>query len=82
MLQRLPKALAQEKAGNTPKHLLNEFRQMIYYLHWLKETTKKVCNSIMNSTKLWCKITIIFMNSENSKTCDPYRLIENLPEKK
>ena len=22
------------------------------------------------------------MNSENSKTCDPYRLIENLPEKK
>ena len=55
---------------------------MIYYLHWLKETTKKVCNSIMDSVKLWCKITIIFMNSENSKTCDPYRLIENLPEKK
>ena len=30
MLQRLPIALAQVKAGNTSENLLNEIRQMIY----------------------------------------------------
>ena len=30
MLQRLPKALAQVKAGNTSEDVLNEIRQIIY----------------------------------------------------
>ena len=41
MLQRLPIALAQVKAGNTFENLLNEICQMIYYLYWEKEVTKK-----------------------------------------
>ena len=32
MLQRLPIAFAQVKAGNTYENLLNEIRQIIYYL--------------------------------------------------
>ena len=41
MLQRLPIALAQVKAGDTSKNLLNEIRQMIYSLYRAKEITKK-----------------------------------------
>ena len=33
MLQRLPVALAQVKAGNTSENLLNEIRQIIYSLY-------------------------------------------------
>ena len=57
MPQRLPKALAQEKAGNTSENLLNEIRQIIYSLHRAKQIIKKVYeyefNSIMNSIKAW-----------------------------
>ena len=52
MLQRLPIALAQVKAGNTSENLLNEIRQIIYSLYQEKEITKKTCNSIMDSTKV------------------------------
>ena len=52
MLQRLPIALAQAKAGNTSENLLNKMRQIIYYLYRAKEITKKVYNNIMNSIKL------------------------------
>ena len=52
MFQRLPIALAQVKAGNTPENLLNEIRQIIYSLYQSKEITKKVYNNIMNSIKL------------------------------
>ena len=52
ILQRLPTALAQEKAGNTSENLLNEIRQIIYYFHKEKEVSKKVYNNIMNSIKL------------------------------
>ena len=52
MLQRLPTALAQVKAGNTSENLLNEIRQIIYSLYQAKEITKKVYNNIMNSMKL------------------------------
>ena len=52
MLQRLPIALAQVKAGNTSENLLNEIRQVIYSLYQAKEITKKVYNNIMNSIKL------------------------------
>ena len=52
MLQRLPIALAQVKAGNTSENLLNEIRQIIYSLYRGKEITKKAYNNIMNSIKL------------------------------
>ena len=55
MLQRLPIALAQVKAGNTSENLLNEIRQIIYSLHRSKEITKKVYNIIMNSIKVYYK---------------------------
>ena len=52
MLQRLPIALAQVKAGNTSENLLDEIRQIIYSLYGAKEITKKVYNNIMNSIKV------------------------------
>ena len=52
MLQRLPIALAQVKAANTFKNLLNEIRQSIYFLHRSKEITKKRYNNIINSVKV------------------------------
>ena len=51
MLQRLPIALAEVKAGNTSENLLNEIRQTIYSLYRAKEITKKVYNNIMNSNE-------------------------------
>ena len=52
MIQRLPMALAQVKAGNTSENLLNEITQIIYSLYREKEITRKVHNNIMNSIKL------------------------------
>ena len=52
MLERLQTALAQVKAGNTSKSLLNEIRQAIYSVYQEKEVIKKVYNNIMNSIKL------------------------------
>ena len=52
MLQRLPIALAQVKAGNISENLLNEIRQIIYSLDREREISKKVYNNIMNSIKL------------------------------
>ena len=51
MIQRLPLALAQVKAGNTSENLLNEIRQIIYLLYHTK-ITKKVYKNIMNSKKI------------------------------
>ena len=48
MFQRLLIVLAQIKAGNTSGNLLNEIKQIMYYLYWVKEITKKVYNNIMN----------------------------------
>ena len=42
MLQRLSVALAQVKEGNTSENLLNEIRQIIYFLYWAKVTTKDI----------------------------------------
>ena len=47
MLQRLPIALAQIKAGNNSESLLNEIRKIVYSLHQSKEITKKVYNNII-----------------------------------
>ena len=41
MLQRLPIALAQVKAGNNSESLLNEIRQIIYSLYQSNQITKK-----------------------------------------
>ena len=49
MLQRLPIALAQVKAGNNSDNLLNEIRRIIYSLYQSKEITKKVYNSLIKS---------------------------------
>ena len=42
MLQRLPIALAQVKAGNTSENLLNAIKEIMYFLYREKEITKKV----------------------------------------
>ena len=52
MLKRLPIALAQVKTGNNSESLLNEIKQIVYSLYRSKEITKKVCNNIINSTKV------------------------------
>ena len=41
MLQRLPIALAQVKAGNNSESLLNEITQIVYSLYQSKQITKK-----------------------------------------
>ena len=52
MLQRLPIALAQVKAGNNSESLLNEIRQIVYSFYQSKTITKKVYNDIIKSTQL------------------------------
>ena len=49
MLQRLPMALAQVKAGNNSESLWNEIRQIVYALCQSKQITKKVYNNIIKS---------------------------------
>ena len=41
MLQRLPIALVQVKAGNNSENLVNEIRQIVYSLYQSKEITEK-----------------------------------------
>ena len=52
MLQRLSIALAQIKAGNNSESLLNEIRQIVYYLYQSKDITKKVYNNIIKLIKV------------------------------
>ena len=52
LLQKLPIALAQVKAGNNSENLLNEIRQIVYSLYQSKEITKKVYNNIIKSIQL------------------------------
>ena len=52
ILQRLPIALAQIKAGNSSESLLNEIRRIVYSLYQSKEITKKVYNNIIKSIKV------------------------------
>ena len=49
MLQRLSIALAQVKAGNNSKCLLNKIRQIVYSLYQSKQITKKVYNNMTKS---------------------------------
>ena len=48
-LQRLPITLAQVKAGKNSESLLNEIRQIAYFLYQFKQITKKVYNNIIKS---------------------------------
>ena len=52
MLQRLSIALAQVKAGNSSKSLLNEIRQIVYSLYQSKQITKKVYNNLIKSVNV------------------------------
>ena len=52
MLQRLPIGLAEIKAGNNSESLLNEIRQIVYFLYQSKEIAKKVYNNIIKSIKV------------------------------
>ena len=52
MLQRLPIALAQVKAGSSSENLLNEIRKIVYSLYQSKEITKKLYNNIIKCTQL------------------------------
>ena len=49
MLQRLPIALAQVKAGNNSESLLNKIRQIVYSLYQSQQITKKVYINIVKS---------------------------------
>ena len=49
MLQRLPIALAQVKAGNNPESLLTKIMQIVYSLYQSKQITKKVYNNIIKT---------------------------------
>ena len=60
MIERLPIAFAQVKAGSTSEHLLNEIHQIAYSLNRAKNITKKVCNNMMNSIKLQSTVDTIF----------------------
>ena len=52
MLQRLPIALTQVKAGNDSENLLNEIRQIVYSLYQSKKITEKVYNNIIISIQI------------------------------
>ena len=52
MLQRLPIALPQIKAGNNSDSLLNQIKQIVYSLNQSKEITKKVYNNIIKSIEV------------------------------
>ena len=52
MLQRLPIALAQIKAGNNSGSLLREIGKIVYSLHQSEEITEKLYNHIIKSIKV------------------------------
>ena len=52
ILQRLPGAFAQVKAGNNSENLLKEIRQIVYSLDQSKQISKKVYNNIIKSIQL------------------------------
>ena len=51
MLQRLTIAFAQIKTENNSEGLLNEIRQIVYFLYQSKEITKKVYKKILKINK-------------------------------
>ena len=51
MLKILPIALAQIKVRHNSESLLNEIRQIFYYLYQSRKITKMLYNNIINSIK-------------------------------
>ena len=49
MLSRLPITLAQLKAENDSQKLINEIRQLLYFLYRSKKLTKAIYNHIINA---------------------------------
>ena len=73
MLQRLLIVLAQVKAGNMSKNLLNELHQIMYYLYRATEITKKKYTWIQQSYKTeWILYLWIL---KTAKTSDSHRLL-------
>ena len=64
ILQKLPIAFAQVRAGNTSDDLLIKVRQIVCSLYWAKVITKKICDDVIKSN---VKMNTIFMNSDNIK---------------
>ena len=81
MLQRLPIALEQVKPSNTFENLLNEIGQILYFLYWSKEITKRGYSNIMNSIQIQYKMDTTFMNTKNHKTSNSYKLLLKLSKK-
>ena len=79
MFQRFLIALAQIKAGNLKTCQTKSIKSYIFYR--AKEITKKENNNIMNSIKWKNRTYTIFINSKNSKTSDPHRLLLNIKVK-
>ena len=52
MLQKLPIALAQVKAGNNSGSLLNEISQIVDFFNQSKQITKTVYNNIIKSINI------------------------------
>ena len=52
MLQRLPIALAEVKAGNNSENLSNEIRQIVHSLYRSKQITKKEYNNMIKSIQI------------------------------
>ena len=52
MLQKLPIALTQVKAGNNSENLLNEIRKIVYSLYQSKQIAKKVYNNLIKSVNV------------------------------
>ena len=59
MLQRLPMVLAQVDVGDASENLLNEIRQIIYSLYWVKRSYQKSIQQYNNKTinKDWLSLT-------------------------
>ena len=52
MLQGLPIALPQIKAGNNSQSLLNEIRRIVYSMYQSKKITKKIYHNIIKAIKV------------------------------
>ena len=78
MLRRLPISLAQLNAGNNSEKLKNEIRQILYSWYQSKRITKNVYKSLLDIIQ---NMETIFMNTENSKTCEPHRFELDLTDK-
>ena len=52
MLQRMSMPIAQVRAGNNSEDLLNEIKQIVYFLYHSKVIIKQVYNDIIKSIQL------------------------------